>query len=53
MTPAEAVDYALRHCSEKLSVIPERELKRVALLFGLGSVTPERSTARCSIPGTA
>lgn len=41
VTPAAAVDYALRHCSEKLSVIPEREFKRVALLFGLGQVTPD------------
>lgn len=41
VTAAEAVDYAIRHCSEMLSVIPERELKRVALIHGLGSVTPE------------
>ena len=41
VTPAEAVRFAIDHCSEKLSVIPERELKRVALLFGLGSLTPE------------
>jgi conjugative relaxase-like TrwC/TraI family protein len=41
VTAAEAVEFAIAHCSEKLSVIPERELKRVALLFGIGSVTPE------------
>ena len=38
----------LRHrplLSEKLSVFPERELKRVALLYGLGSVTPEQVAA--------
>ena len=37
----DAVAFAIAHCSEKLSVIPERELKRVALLHGLGHVTPE------------
>ena len=37
----DAVAFAIDHCSEKLSVIPERELKRVALLHGLGHVTPE------------
>ena len=42
VTPAEAVRFAIDHCSEKLSVIPERELKRVALLHGLGHVTPEQ-----------
>ena len=36
----DAVAFAIDHCSEKLSVIPERELKRVALLHGLGQVTP-------------
>jgi conjugative relaxase-like TrwC/TraI family protein len=41
VTAAEAVDFAFKHCSEKLSVMPERELKRVAMLFGLGSVSPE------------
>jgi conjugative relaxase-like TrwC/TraI family protein len=45
VTPAEAVAYALDHCSEKLSVIPERELKRVALLHGLGSVTLDQIEA--------
>ena len=38
----------LRHrpsVSEKLSVVPERELKRVALLHGLGGVTPEQVAA--------
>ena len=36
-----AVAYAVHHCFEQESVVPERELKRVALLYGLGSVTPE------------
>ena len=45
MTPAEAVAYAIDHCSDKLSVIPERELVRVALLHGLGNVTLEQVEA--------
>jgi conjugative relaxase-like TrwC/TraI family protein len=45
VTAAEAVAYAIEHVSEKLSVFPERELKRVALFFGLGSVTPEQIAA--------
>jgi conjugative relaxase-like TrwC/TraI family protein len=45
VSPAEAVAYAIAHCSEKLSVIPERELIRVALLRGLGSVTLEQVEA--------
>ena len=45
VTPAEAVAYAIAHVSEKLSVMPERELKRVALFFGLGSVTPDQIAA--------
>ena len=44
-TPAEAVAYAVAHCSEKLSVMPERELKRAALYYGLGSVTPGQVAA--------
>ena len=45
VTPAEAVAYALEHLSEKLSVFPEREVKRVALFYGLGSVTPDQVAA--------
>jgi conjugative relaxase-like TrwC/TraI family protein len=45
VTAAEAVAYAIADLSEKLSVFPERELKRVALLFGLGSVTPDQVAA--------
>jgi conjugative relaxase-like TrwC/TraI family protein len=45
VTPAEAVAYAIKHVSEKLSVMPERELKRVALFYGLGSVTPDQIAA--------
>ena len=41
MTPAQAVKFALGHCFEKESLVPERELVRVALLHGLGSVSAE------------
>lgn len=50
ITAAEAVRFALDHCSEQQSVIPERELKRVAMLHGLGSVTPEGVTRECTQP---
>ena len=49
VTAAEAMEYAIAHCSEQLSVIPERELKRVALLHGLGSVTPEHDRPRINL----
>ena len=39
LTALDATAFAIAHCSEKLSVIPQRELKRVALLHGIGSVT--------------
>ena len=42
VTPTQAVAFAIAHCSEQESAVPERELKRVALLRGLGSVTPEQ-----------
>jgi conjugative relaxase-like TrwC/TraI family protein len=45
ITPAAAVKFAIAHCSEHHSVWPERELKRVALLHGLGCVTPEQIAA--------
>jgi conjugative relaxase-like TrwC/TraI family protein len=45
VTAAEAVAFAIDHLSEKLSVFPERELKRVALLHGLGQVTPGQVAA--------
>jgi conjugative relaxase-like TrwC/TraI family protein len=45
ITPAEAVAFAIAHCSEQESVVPERELKRVALLHGLGCVTPDEIAA--------
>lgn len=45
VTPAAAVGYAIAHLSEQRAVWAERELKRVALLHGLGGVTPERIAA--------
>ena len=45
VTPDEAMSFALDHLSEQLSVFPERELTRVALLHGLGHVTPEQVAA--------
>ena len=37
--------YAIHHCFERESVVPERELKRVALHYGMGCVTPEQVAA--------
>ena len=51
VTAAQAVKFAIAHVSEKLSVAPEREFKRVALLHGLGSVTPEQIGRRAAPPG--
>ncbi|APW64317.1 MobF family relaxase [Paludisphaera borealis] len=45
VTAAEAVEFAIAHLSEQLSAFPERELKRVALLHGLGHVLPEQIAA--------
>ena len=45
VTAAEAVAYSLHHCLERESCLPERELKRVALLYALGDVTPEQVAA--------
>lgn len=45
VTAAEAVAYALHHCLERESCLPERELKREALLYGLGHVTPQQIAA--------
>ena len=49
VTPSEDVAFALAHIREKLSVFPLRELQRVALLHGLGSVTPIRSMRSCRV----
>ena len=45
VTEAEAVAYAIHHCFERDSVVPERELKRVALHYGMGCLTPEQVAA--------
>jgi conjugative relaxase-like TrwC/TraI family protein len=45
VTPAEAVGYAIHHCFERESVVSERELVRVALLHGLGSLTADQVRA--------
>jgi conjugative relaxase-like TrwC/TraI family protein len=42
VSQAQAAAFAIAHCSEQQSVVPERELKRVALLHGLGSVSPDQ-----------
>ena len=42
VTAEEAVAYAIAHLSEQQSGFGVRELKAVALLHGLGSVTPEQ-----------
>jgi conjugative relaxase-like TrwC/TraI family protein len=45
VTIAQAVTHAVAHCFERESVVPEREIRRVALLYGLGHVTPEQLDA--------
>ena len=41
VTAEEAMSFAIAHLSDQRSAFGERELKAVALLHGLGSVTPE------------
>lgn len=41
VTPKQAVDYALNHCLETKSVAPEKEVLRVALRRGAGSLDAE------------
>jgi TrwC relaxase/AAA domain len=41
VTAAEAVEYAIAHLTEQRSAVGERELKAVALMYGVGSVTPD------------
>lgn len=45
VTATQAVGFAIAHLSEQLSAFPERELMRVALLHGLGNLTPEQVAA--------
>jgi conjugative relaxase-like TrwC/TraI family protein len=45
VTVEEAVAFAVEHCFDQYSVVPERELLRVALQHGLGCVTLEQIAA--------
>jgi conjugative relaxase-like TrwC/TraI family protein len=45
VTAEQAVAHAVRHGFERESVVPEREVRRVALLHGLGHVIPEQLDA--------
>lgn len=49
MTAKEAVAYAVAHAFEREAVVDERELVRVALLYGLGDVSA--SQVRAELPG--
>ena len=51
ITAEEAVAHAVRHCFERESVVAERELVRVALLYGLGQVTAEEVRAELPAHG--
>lgn len=42
VTAAEATEFAIAHASEQHSVVPLRELQRLALLHGLGSLLPHQ-----------
>ena len=45
VTAREAVAFAVEHCFYQYSVVPERELQRVALQHGMGSVTLDQINA--------
>ncbi len=51
VTAAEALAYAVHHCFERESVVAERELVRVALLYGLGSVSADQVRAEFAAQG--
>jgi len=51
VTAEQAVTHAVYHCFERESVVPERDIRRVALLFGLGHVTPEQIGAELARNG--
>jgi conjugative relaxase-like TrwC/TraI family protein len=44
-TPGESRDYAIAHCFEEESVVPEKRLWAEALMHGVGSVLPEQIPA--------
>ena len=50
VTVEEAVSFAVEHCFDQYSVVPERELFRVALLHGMGCVTVEQIAAELPRP---
>lgn len=50
VTAKEAVAYAIDHLTEQRSMPPEREFKRVAMLHGLGCLTPEAIAAEMQNP---
>jgi conjugative relaxase-like TrwC/TraI family protein len=41
VTPEKAMDYAMEHCFERVSVTSEKRLKAEALRYGVGNVLPE------------
>lgn len=41
ITPEKAMDYAMEHCFERVSVTSEKRLKAEALRYGVGNVLPE------------
>lgn len=45
VTVSQAVTHSVHHCFERESVVAEREIRRVALLYGLGQVTPDQLDA--------
>lgn len=45
VTPSQAVDFAIAHLGEQQSAWPEREVKRVAMMRGLGDVTVDEIAA--------
>ena len=51
ITAKEAVAYAVQHCFDREAVVSERELVRVALLHGLGDVTPDQVRAEMAAQG--
>jgi conjugative relaxase-like TrwC/TraI family protein len=51
VTPSQAAAFAVGHCFEREAVVAERELVRVALLYGLGGVTADQVRAELSAQG--
>ena len=51
VTAADAVAFAIAHCFDKESLVPERKLVATALLHGLGSVTADEVRAELERQG--